>query len=821
MTDRELEQRLRAWYEAEIGSTEAAPVGLRESVATIPATTPAPLRPLSGRRRVTLLAVAALIVVGGALAAGSGFLIVTPVVTPAPSPAAIAPGSPSPAETRLESPSPTAQLHDGTAIAFMRNVNKARDCFRKPNCPTPRLWVVGTDGHAPHELLADGVGSQTLLAWSPDGARLLYSDETKLFLTDPDGGRPQPVDTGCSPPSPTTPLSCQYDAEVAFSSDGRSIVFARNSTDATGAMGPAAIATMDLASGRVSILNATADVGAVHPGWSPDGRQIVFFRPGDKDSGGPDPVAKDAVFVIDADGQNLHQISAPSLAARFAEWSPDGARIVFTSANGEQQDIYTMRPDGSDVRRLTTDGLSTSATWMPDGWILFTRLAGGAGSAAAGWWTMDADGARAILMVSRAQVGVSPEELAFTYPAMQSMGGPAIVPPPWTPATATTVGPPAPTPSPTPTPDLAPGFSWTGSATAGDGTPFGDTATRLADGRVLVTAGCSKEAALYDPSSGTFSPTGSMSAVRSSETATLLHDGRVLVAGGYNCAAAGADGTWASAELYDPTTGTFSPTGSMAAPRQQHTATLLADGRVLIVGGLSGPGPATAGGAILASYRTAETDAFLATAEIYDPVTGTFSRTGSMSTPHRGHTATLLQDGRVLVVGNGGESSPSSRAADLYDPATGRFSKTGPMKTGRWLHTATLLQDGRVLILGGRSPKDSVYTGAEMYDPRSGTFSSVAGMREGRQQHTATLLPDGRVLIAGGYWSDGQKWRVLSSTEMYDPGTGKYTTIGSMGARRSSHTATLLNDGRVLIVGGEDIGNGGGVGVPSAVLYQP
>ena len=242
---------------------------------------------------------------------------------------------------------------------------------------------------------------------------------------------------------------------------------------------------------------------------------------------------------------------------------------------------------------------------------------------------------------------------------------------------------------------------------------------------MLVTAGCSKEAALYDPSTGTFSPTGSMSAVRSGETATLLHDGRVLFAGGYNCAPAGADGTWASAELYDPATGTFSPTGSMAAPRQQHTATLLADGRVLIVGGLSGPSPATAGGVTLASYRTAEVDAFLATAELYDPVTGTFSKTGSMSTPHRGHTATLLQDGRVLVVGNGGESSPSSRAADLYDPATGRFSKTGPMKTGRWLHTATLLQDGRVLILGGRSPKDSVYTGAEMYDPRSGTFSSA------------------------------------------------------------------------------------------------
>ena len=94
-------------------------------------------------------------------------------------------------------------------------------------------------------------------------------------------------------------------------------------------------------------------------------------------------------------------------------------------------------------------------------------------------------------------------------------------------------------------------------------------------------------------------------------------------------------------------------------------------------------------------------------------------------------------------------------------------------------------------------------------------------MREGRQQHTATLLPDGRVLIAGGYWSDGQKWRVLSSTEMYDPADGHVQPDRLDGCTPSSHTATLLDDGRVLIVGGEDIGNGGGVGVPSAVLYQP
>jgi hypothetical protein len=143
------------------------------------------------------------------------------------------------------------------------------------------------------------------------------------------------------------------------------------------------------------------------------------------------------------------------------------------------------------------------------------------------------------------------------------------------------------------------------------------------------------------------------------------------------------------------------------------------------------------------------------------------------------------------------------------------------METGRYLHTATLLQDGRVLVVGGRSPNDSVYTSAELYDPATGKFGSGGSITEGRQQQTATLLTDGRVLIAGGYWSDGQKWRVLSSAEMYDPVTGNFSPIGSMGAPRNGHTATLLNDGRVLIIGGEEIGNSGGVAVESAVLYQP
>jgi len=417
---------------------------------------------------------------------------------------------------------------------------------------------------------------------------------------------------------------------------------------------------------------------------------------------------------------------------------------------------------------------------------------------------------------------VDPGAVAVTHPVWQPVGGPAIAALPWTPAPAIAVGPAAPTPTPSPIPDLAPGFTLAGTPTTDEDGPLGETATKLADGRVLVTQGCGTAAELYDPTTDSFTPTGSLSVNRYGKTATLLLDGRVLMTGGYDCGRGGEDGIWPTAEIYDPATGTFSATGPMVTGREFHTATLLADGRVLIAGGFTAPPPAAAGGITLASIRTAESaTSVLATAEIYDPTTGRFRKTGSMSTFRDHHTATRLDDGRVLVVGGGGEGYASSESADVYDPATGEFSETGSLETGRWLHTATLLADGRVLVLGGRSPQDSVYDSAELYDPASGRFDAAGSMGDGRQQHTATLLEDGRVLIAGGFWSDGQEWRVLSSTERFDPGTGDFSPIGSMGAPRSGHSATRLDDGRVLIVGGEDIGRDGGVGVDAAVLYQP
>jgi hypothetical protein len=350
-------------------------------------------------------------------------------------------------------------------------------------------------------------------------------------------------------------------------------------------------------------------------------------------------------------------------------------------------------------------------------------------------------------------------------------------------------------------------FVSTGLAQEGTFVPTGSmstarelhTATLLNNGKVLIAGGENDtgtvaSAELYDPATETFTPTGSMSTARFSHTATLLNNGMVLIAGGLN----GPTGV-ASAELYNPATGIFTATGSMTSIRYDHTATLLNNGQVLVAGG----------GGVLAS------------AELYDPATGTFTTTGSMNTARFVHTATLLNNGNVLVAGGSNVTTDFLASAELYDPATGTFTTTGSMAYGRAYYTATLLNNGEVLVAGGY-PCCNANTSyhEELYEPATGTLTTTGGLNTARTVHTATLLNNGNVLVAGG--SGGPfPGGSFTSAELYDPATGTFTTTSSMNTARASHTATLLNNGKVLVAGGNDASNNSSNYLASAELYVP
>jgi hypothetical protein len=325
----------------------------------------------------------------------------------------------------------------------------------------------------------------------------------------------------------------------------------------------------------------------------------------------------------------------------------------------------------------------------------------------------------------------------------------------------------------------------------------GHTATLLTNGKVLIAGGISQlgpnaqglsSAELYDPSAGSFSATGSMSVPRISHTATLLPDGRVLIAGGY--AAFANQAFAATAELYDPDTGTFTPTGRMSAYRYSHTATLLNSGKVLI-----------AGGDVESSHPVS--------AELYDPLTGLFTLTGNMTVPRFQHLATLLVDGRVLIVPTGDTDDHST---EVYDPASGTFNRT-TWTTGDYAvgATATLTTSGKVLVTLNPQECDAPGVAAGLYDSASDQFAATSNPVTGFCYPQATLLSDGSALIAGGRWFLGP------IAQIYDPAFGAFSRTGDMTTDRYVYAATLLNDGTVLMSGGTSLQ----VPVASAELYHP
>ena len=308
------------------------------------------------------------------------------------------------------------------------------------------------------------------------------------------------------------------------------------------------------------------------------------------------------------------------------------------------------------------------------------------------------------------------------------------------------------------------------------------TATRLSNGFVLLVGGFTTEeqaladSELFDPETNTFLPTGTMSVARQSHTATLLPNGKVLISGGFN-------GDYLkSAELYDPKTGLFTPTNEMTVARSGHIAVMLDTGKVLIAGG------------------TGEGWTFLETAEIYDPETSTFTLTGNMTVPRESHTGNLLLNGKVLITG-GHQGKRGDiviyASAELYDPITGTFSETDHMTVKRHKHDATLLPDGCVFVSGGSDERDSdgAYRSTEIYDPALGIFISTGEMISRRYKHNGTslLLNNGLVLLIGG----------ANTAESFDPQSRKFSKFSeTLGTTRLFATSTLLLDGRVLFAGG-------------------
>ncbi|MFC9688246.1 kelch repeat-containing protein [Kribbella sp. NPDC056951] len=334
-------------------------------------------------------------------------------------------------------------------------------------------------------------------------------------------------------------------------------------------------------------------------------------------------------------------------------------------------------------------------------------------------------------------------------------------------------------------------------------------AATLTDGRVLVAGGGDAglnafgTATLFDPDTLTWTEGGSLAESRRLHTLTLLANdtvplhGAVLAAGGIPGAYRYPPPATASAELFDG--GKWRSTGRLADARFDHSATLLADGTVLVAGG--------------ETSRSAGSTRSLASVERYDPGSESWTRVAPMTDPRSGHQAVLLADDRVLVTGgfvsNGAGSFVSLAFCEIYDPTADRWAMTGSLRTARAGHQSTLLSDGTVLTTGGATyglVLGPIFDGhshasTERYDPATGGWYPAEPMPAGRSRHQAISLEDGRLLVLGGT-DEASVMSGFGNAVLYDPDSRFWTPTPAMIAGRYASTAVRRPDGRVLVIGG-------------------
>ena len=349
---------------------------------------------------------------------------------------------------------------------------------------------------------------------------------------------------------------------------------------------------------------------------------------------------------------------------------------------------------------------------------------------------------------------------------------------------------------------ISPGIAqsgWTATATPMSDPRWAPAYSVLLDGRGLIVGGysftadrCVATADLFDPVTRRFtSCRGRLIVPRNFAQSSPLPGGKLLISGGYNTVL----GTLDSAELFDPVSQTFALLPfHLSSPRELFTATELEDGRVLCVGGFN-------------THRGRT----LRTADLFDPVTENFVPTGQLTDDRFGQDAVRLADGRVLIVGGTHwfvrHPTLILASAEIYDPVTGQFHSThAPMHFPRDRPTATLLANGQVLIAGGQNSTGEPEQ-AEIFDPATEIFTLLPSkMISPRMAHTSALMPDGKVLLTGG-WSVARK-STIGDVEIYDPLTQSFRAAPPVPTGAHDQALLVFPSGLVLIAGGKQAGGG-------------